>query len=155
MAYVVSRPHGRWEIRESYSTPRGPRARTLVGFTALNADLLERAAKRAQSSFDPEQLVHEARRKGVPFEPPPADDLATRLLHGVVRGEKVRPGIVRLLRDRLPAAPRREVDESLADWLGATEEERGIALVDLLGLADRLPKPRRGPLAFPRLVPHS
>jgi hypothetical protein len=38
------------------------------------------------------------------------------------------------------------------DWKGATEEERGRALMDLLSLADKLPAPTRTPLRFPRLL---
>ncbi len=152
MAYVVRRPLGRWEIRESYATGAGPRSRTLATFRALSPKVIERAAGAAQTHFDPNRLLRAARRAGVPFEPAPGDAIATSLIRGIACGERVRPGLRRLLRDRLDASQIRPVDESLAEWIGATPEERAAALVDLLGLADRLPRPRAGPLEFPRLA---
>lgn len=153
MAYVVRRPGGRWEIRESYVSACGPRARTLVTFRALSPALLERARRAAHRPIEAERLVRAARRAGVPFEPAPGDALAQSLLRGIVRGEKVRPGLRALLLNCLGGAPVRSVDEALAEWIGASSEERAAALVDLLGLADRLPRPRRGSLRFPGLSP--
>jgi hypothetical protein len=153
MAFVVSRPHGRWEIRESYATDDGPRARTLASFRSLSPAVIERASRSAHTPFDPARIVRAAKRAGVPFEPSPGDSLAEALLRSVTRGANVRPGLRRLIHDRFRDVGARSVDESLADWIGATLEERGAALVDLLGLADRLPKPRRGKLRFPGLSP--
>ena len=42
MAFVVRRPKGRWEIRESFVGPSGPRARTLASFRVLSEDVIER-----------------------------------------------------------------------------------------------------------------
>lgn len=153
MAYVVRRPKGRWEIRESFSTRAGPRARTLATFRTLSLEVIERAARAAHARFDRDGLVRAARRAGVPFQTSEADALARSLLRSVARGAKVRPGLGRLLVDRLGDAGAHSVDESLAGWIGATPEERAAALVDLLGLADRLPKPRKGTLRFPGLSP--
>jgi transcriptional regulator with XRE-family HTH domain len=55
----------------------------------------------------------------------------------------------------VPRTKRAAADDSFVDWIGASLEQRGAALVDLLGLADRLPKPPKGPLRFPRLSPAS
>jgi hypothetical protein len=153
MAYVVARPRGRWEIRESYATPSGPRARTLASFGELSDATIDRAEKNARTSFNRDDVVRAARRAGAPFERDPSDVLAGALLRRVSHGDGPRPGLGRLLRDRLADAgdtPGR-VDVSLADWIGAPLAERGAALVDLLGLVDRLPKTPRTPLAFPGL----
>ena len=52
MAYVVTRPKGRFEIRESVHTPKGPRARSLASFTLLTEEVLARAGNRATRPFD-------------------------------------------------------------------------------------------------------
>ncbi len=52
MAYVVARPKGRFEIRESVHTPKGPRARSLANFAILTDDVLARARRRASRPFD-------------------------------------------------------------------------------------------------------
>lgn len=152
MAYVVRRPAGRWEIRESYTSDGGPRARTLATFRVLSPEVIERASKRARSPFDRERLLRAGKRAGVPFAPAPGDALAASILRGIGRGDRIRPGLRSLLINRLGVPPR-SVDESLADWIGASMHERGAALVDLLGLADRLPKPSKSMLRFPGLSP--
>lgn len=150
MAYVVRRPAGRWEIRESYSTPAGPRARTLVTFQTLIPEVIDRAARAAKTNFDARAVVRSAKRAGTPIAPSPADSRAIALVRSLARDEPIRPGLRRMLADRLSGRP---VDDDLAEWIGASTTARGEALVDLLGLADRLPGPRRTPLRFPRLVP--
>jgi hypothetical protein len=52
MAYVVARPKGRFEIRESVHTPKGPRARSLANFSHLSDVVLVRANERATRPFD-------------------------------------------------------------------------------------------------------
>jgi hypothetical protein len=154
MAFVVRRPAGRWEIRESYATEDGPRARTLASFTRLRPEVLERAEAAAWVTIDRESLIRSARRAGATFEPSAADTLAAELLHRVGRETPVRPGLRRLLVNRLSADLPVLGDDSVADWIGASTEDRGAALLDLLGLADRIPKPRRDrPLDFPGLSP--
>ena len=56
MAYVVARPRGRFEIRESIHTPKGPRARTLANFEELTDKVLETARLRASRPFDPDSV---------------------------------------------------------------------------------------------------
>ena len=57
MAYVVTRPRGRFEIRESVHTDKGPRARSLASFTELSDEVLARALearpRRGASRRDP------------------------------------------------------------------------------------------------------
>ena len=64
MAYVVVRPKGRFEIRESLHTPDGPRARSLAGFDVLTDGVIAKAARRAQRPFDVEAVLASARRAG-------------------------------------------------------------------------------------------
>jgi hypothetical protein len=154
MAFVVRRPGDRWEIRESIMTKAGPRAHTLASFKELSPEVIERAVARARTRVDRESLRRAVKRAGVPFERAPEDALAESLLRSVARGATVRPGLRRLLLDRLDGAKRgAEHDDSFIEWIGASLEARGAALVDLLDLADRLPQSRRGPLRFPRLSP--
>ena len=63
MAYVVARPKGRFEIRESVHTPAGPRARSLAGFTQLTDEVLARASRKAVRPFDPEAVRASAARR--------------------------------------------------------------------------------------------
>lgn len=159
MAFVVARPGGRWEARESVTTPKGPRARTLATFKVLTDDVTRRAVGRATRPTSAEQIADAARRAGAPVAGTGADAAAAELLrlidHGVPLSERLR----RLLSDRLgaddpasdgsdlPAAAR-----AAAPWSGATPTERGETLLDLLSVVDRLPAPRRGPeRRFPRL----
>src|ERR1700686_2231275 len=54
MAYVVVRPRGRFEIRESVHTPKGPRARSLANFELLTDEVLAAARRRGTRPFDTE-----------------------------------------------------------------------------------------------------
>lgn len=151
MAFVIRRPGGRWEIRESFSTNAGPRARTLTSFKVLTPQVIERAIDTARRPANRESIIRGAKKAGAPVELSAGDALAESLLRGVARGASVRPGVRRLLVEHLMGS--RQADDSFARWIGASLEERSAALVDLLGLADRLPKPPKRPLRFPRLSP--
>ncbi|HEX9694918.1 MAG TPA: hypothetical protein VGB64_01230 [Actinomycetota bacterium] len=154
MAFVVATAGGRWEIRESVWTPGGPRARTLASFTSLTDSVLDRAEGRATSEFDRAKIVASARRRGAPAEVNPADRHAAALIRAAARGHRMRPGLRRVLTEQLGAGDAdHAADDSLAPWIAAPAVERGRALVDLLGLADRLPKPPPAPLLFPGLHP--
>lgn len=154
MAFVVKRPRDRWEIRESILTPDGPRARTLASFTELSDEVLTRAESKAHARFVRSDVIRAARRAQVPIQRSSADALAEDLLRALVRGDAPRAGLQRLLRDRLVAADETPaVDEGLAEWIGVTMDERGAALVDLLGLVDRLPARPVDDLTFPGLSP--
>jgi hypothetical protein len=62
MAYVVTRPGGRFEIRESVHTPKGPRARSLANFEFLTDAVLVAARRRATRPFDTEAVRASARK---------------------------------------------------------------------------------------------
>ena len=66
MAYVVARPRGRFEIRESVHTPKGSRARSLARFTELSDEVLDKAGQRASRPFDADAVRASAARAGVP-----------------------------------------------------------------------------------------
>lgn len=52
----------------------------------------------------------------------------------------------------MQAAPVSDAARAAAQWIGASLEKRGAALVDLLGLADALPfEIRSEEIGFPRL----
>jgi hypothetical protein len=139
VAFVVTRPNGRFEIRESVHTPDGPRARSLAGFRVLTDEILAKAAERAQRPFDAETVLASGRRAG-----------ATTML-GAWRktGEPSKAG----------DAPRRFVDASrrMARALqrppAATRADPGTTLIELLGFADAVAcsQPARpfAPLEFP------
>lgn len=149
MAFVVRRSGGRWEIRESVATKAGPRSRTLATFKILSPKVIDRAVDAARGSVDRADLVRSAKRAGVPFELPRGDALARDLLRSVAQGEYISPGLRRMVADRLGGATDHAIDDSLAGYLGASLEERGRALVDLLDLGDSLPHAQSGPLRFP------
>jgi hypothetical protein len=150
MAYVVARPKGRFEIRESLHTATGPRARSLAGFAVLTDEVLAKAARRAQRPFDVETVVVSGRRAGAPvvaLERPGGGAPVAAL-----------EGAGRMARD----SPRRFVE---ASWRMARAFQQpptlrpadpGAALIDLLGFADAVtrsqPRRRLEPLKFPVLL---
>jgi hypothetical protein len=136
MAYVVARRGGRFEIRESFHTARGPRSRTLAGFQVLTDDVVSAAACRAQRPFDAEAVVRSGRRAGA-------------------RVQVASSGASRA-RDRFLAGSKR-----MASALGrpqpmSTGKDPGAALLELLSFADMVrasqPPPPVEALAFPSLA---
>ncbi len=155
MAYVIRKPSGPWEIRESVHTAAGPRARTLTSFRVLTDDVLDQAGAAATRPFDRERVRAAAWRAGAPLGASAADDAARTLLAEAARGRLPAPALRRLLVDRLAAAgplPELESGDGAAEWAGASPEERGRTLWDLLELTDHLPVRRRGALRFPRMA---
>lgn len=159
MAFLARRPGGRIEIRETTRTDRGPRARTLASFRgALRPAVLEAAEARAKLPFDRERLLARARELGVPvvaWRPSPA---ARELLGQLRRGEEIDPILVSLLREEIERRTGRDAPPELAevaDWVGASDAERGHALRGLLRVSDRIalsraqPRPQWRP-RFPR-----
>lgn len=69
MAFVVRRPQGRYEIRESVKTAAGPRARSLANFAVLTDSVLGAAQDRATRPFVAGDVVSSAHRAGAPVEP--------------------------------------------------------------------------------------
>jgi hypothetical protein len=155
MAHVVARPPGRWELRESRSTPAGPRSRTLATFRTLTPAVIEHAQARATKPFDPAEVRKAAVRAGAPVTARPVDRAAGDLLAELATGRQPRAALRRLLADSLGEATRAPSDaaRAAAAWIGATPRQRGDALRDLLLLVDRLPQ-RRGPERprFPRIA---
>jgi hypothetical protein len=137
MTYVVARPKGRFEIRESIHTPAGPRARSLAGFTVLTDEVLAKAARRAQRPFDPVTVLASGRRAGAP-----------RTSGVAGRGSENPHG-------RFVQASRR-MALTLQHPPATTTPDPGEALIDLLGFADAVTRsqPARPPepLQFPVLA---
>jgi hypothetical protein len=69
VAYVVARANGRFEIRESVHTSKGPRARSLANFELLTDGVLNKAAGRSTRPFDPVAVLGSADRVGAPITP--------------------------------------------------------------------------------------
>ena len=155
MAFVVRRPNGTWEVRETRSTPAGPRPKTLATFRALTRETAASAAQQASTPTSPETILASARRAGAFVPGSAADAAAAELLRlcdqGVPLSERVRRAMAAWLG---PAEPLPPAAQAAAPWSGVTPEERGAVLVDLLSLADALPPPRLvRDERFPRLVP--
>jgi hypothetical protein len=136
MAYVVTRPKGRFEIRESLHTATGPRARSLAGFAVLDDGVIAKAVRRAQRPFDVEAVLASGRRAGAPVTVRvgrKTDDASRRFVESSRRMTRAlqRPPALR------PADP-------------------GAALIDLLSFADAVSRsqPARpfAPLHFPVLA---
>lgn len=157
MAYVVAVKGGRFEIRESLATPKGPRSRTLASFTELTDEVLEKARARASKPLDPEELRRAARRSGAKVGSTPADRAARELIAHLAAGKRLDPHprglLAALLSGGDPGRPPSLSPEAraAAEWAAAPAAERGEALRQLLLLADALPSLREGPLRFPRL----
>jgi hypothetical protein len=134
MAYVVARPKGRFEIRESVHTPKGPRARSLANFAQLSEEVLERARRRATRPFDAEAVRAAAARTA---------------LKGTPRHE--RPETRRFVE-----ASRRMARSLEQVPHGADRHDPGDALIDLLGLVAQIkahrPPTTAEPLRFPPLA---
>jgi hypothetical protein len=158
MAFIVPTKRGAFEVRESFSTAKGPRSRTLATFTELTEEVIEKARRKAAKPPTAEQLREAARRAGALVSSPPVDRAARELIAELAKGREPAPKLRRLLLGALgetwtepasiPSSTR-----SAAEWIAATPEQRGKTLEDLLLLADALPSGgRRGkPLEFPRL----
>ena len=136
MAYVVARRNGRFEIRESLHTAKGPRSHTLAGFSALTDDVLAAARRRAQRPFDSEAVLRSARKAGARMQVP-----------GSGAGR---------VRDRFLAGSKHMADSVSRPPADAVRGDAGAALLELLGFADMVragqaPRPRE-PLAFPVLA---
>ncbi len=161
MAFVVPAKGGRFEIRESSSTPNGPRSRTLVSFRELDDQVIEKAREKAKGPLDAAKLRRAARRAGAPVSRPPVEGAARELIAELAKGRTLDPPLRHMLldllrrgyRDGREESRRHEAEHGVAEWMAATPAERGKALVDLLLLADALPHgDRKGkPLSFPRL----
>lgn len=145
MAFVVARPGGRYEIRESESTPAGPRARTLAAFRVLTSDVLSEAGSRARRPFDAAKIRARAGELGVPRRDNIAAATAQRLVAQLRGGDHLPPALVAELRSLLPVddvdAP--DTIGDAVEWIGRDDETRARVLVDLMDLASNMPQRRR------------
>lgn len=158
MAFVVPTKRGEFEIRESRTTPKGPRARTLATFKELSAEVIERARQKATKPFDAEEIQIAARKSGATVAPKPIDRAARELIAELAKGRRLDPELRRLVSDLLEGenggkGSTTDAERSAAEWIDSTPRQRGNALVDLLTLSDALPHDQRlgKPLEFPRL----
>jgi hypothetical protein len=154
MAYVVPRAGDAWEIRESRTTPSGPRSYTLATFKMLTPATIAQAQSRAGRQLDASDLRRAAWRAGAPVDPPTGDRAAGELLAELAAGRPPRAALSRLLIESLQAertSPSSNA-QAAAAWIGASPRKRGEALRDLLLLVDHLPRRlRREPPPFPRI----
>ncbi len=159
MAYVVARRNGRFEVRESLHTRKGPRAHTLANFDVLTDEVLANAAAKAERPFDVHAVLASGQRAGAPVATIGAAESADprRLATQGGTGEESERG----------GSASRFVESSrrMALALRRTPATRranpGAALIDLLGFADAVTRnqPARPfePLTFPvlrKLVEH-
>ncbi|HMI80389.1 MAG TPA: hypothetical protein VK480_01250 [Solirubrobacterales bacterium] len=163
MAYVVATQAGRFEVRESKATEKGPRSRTLASFRELTDEVVEKVQAAAEKPPTAEELTKAALKAGAPVHGSELDEAAKRTLRGIASGDHPRPMLRRLLLDALqaenppeqrsrPAGLVSDAARSAGEWIGAPVEERAKALRDLLELADALPvRPRPHEIGFPRL----
>lgn len=163
MAFVVPTKKDSFEIRESHSTPDGPRSRTLATFRELNDETIEKARGRASKPLDAEALRAAALKAGAPLAADRTEKTARSLISDLAKGGKLDPMLKRLLRDALDDGDRSDQPQregatvsdsarSVREWIGAGARERGEALVDLLLLGDALPPRLRSEHSeFPRL----
>lgn len=138
MAFVVARPGGRFEIRESLHTADGPRARSLAGFDVLTDEVLAKAARRARRPFDVGAVLASARRSGAPAR------------------VSVAGGEGELAHGRFVQASRRMAQTLQRSRTPKRAVDPGTALIDLLGFADAVTRGRPArpyrPLEFPVLA---
>jgi hypothetical protein len=163
MAYVVATKPGRYEVRESVATPRGPRSRTLVSFRELTTETIERVREKAEKPPTAEELTRLALRAGAPVRGSELDHAASETLRRIADGELPDPKLRRLLIDALsqpePGGRQPGSKKGISDaaraatrWVGVSSEERADALRQLLELADALPiRLRPHEIGFPRL----
>lgn len=163
MAYVVATKPGRFEVRESASTPEGPRSRTLASFRELTAETVEKVQARSEKPPTAAELTHLALRAGAPVRGSDLDEAASETLRRIASGEQPDPKLRRLLIDALsnespsgqPPEPKGLVSDAAraaTQWIGVGAEDRANALGELLELTDALPvrlRPRE--IGFPRL----
>lgn len=161
MAFVVPTRSKRFEIRESTSTPKGPRSRTLASFRELDDEVIEKARGKIGKSLNAAELRRAARKAGAPVARTTVDRASRELIAELAKGRTPDPALRHMLLDllqrgygdRRETSRQGEAEHDVAEWMAATPEERGKALVDLLLLADALPHTGRKdkPLLYPRL----
>lgn len=154
MAFITRRGTGAWEIRESHSTPDGPRSRTLATFRLLTPEVIEQARERSSKPLNEAELYGTARRVGAPIAQRRSDRAAGELLAELAMGQGPRRALKRILLDALREGEHESTDSAraAAAWVMVSSERRGETLRDLLLLVDSLPRTsRRKRARFPRI----
>src|SRR3954451_12268378 len=105
MAFIVPTKRGTFEIRESRSTAKGPRSRTLASFDELTDEVIEKARQRASKPPNAGELRGAARRVGPPVARSRADQAARELIARLGSGEEPEPRLRRLLDAKLQQGP--------------------------------------------------
>lgn len=159
MAYLVKRPRERVEIRESVSTPAGPRARMLASFVGvLRPETLEEAAREATRPFDPDAICTKAKSLGIPVIERRDEPELRAAIARLRADDPVDPVLLAALRDALgqhDALPVPEDSVDVVEWIGTSEAARAEALRGLLRASDRIvharpTRPSREEKVFPR-----
>lgn len=157
MTTIISRKDGRYEIRESAMTSRGPRSRTLAIFKWLSSEVLDHAHRRASRPFDDASVRRRAEEIDVPWVGPSGAADALSILAMAARGG-VPPVFVAAIREAFGRTSTERLPDTIPpmlDWVGVDDEKRGRAVRDVLGMADAILRSRggtrRGPTRFPPL----
>lgn len=159
VASLHQRRDGRAEIRETVTTERGPRSRTLAIFRgALGPEVFERAEARATRPVDRDALIERAERLGIRTTARREDREVRAFLRALRHDVPMSPALVRAAKDALaridvPAVPAWIAE--VAEWIGAGEAERGEALRGLVRVYGRIaqsrpPRRQRSARRFPR-----
>ncbi|MGN6557176.1 MAG: hypothetical protein ACTHLH_04090 [Solirubrobacterales bacterium] len=163
MAYVVATKPGRFEVRESVSTPKGPRSRTLASFREMTIETVDRVQANSEKPPTAAELTRLALRAGAPVRGSELDEAASETLRRIASGEQPDPKLRRLLLDALSSQSGTEqppesnglvsdAARAASQWIGVGAEDRGNALRELLELADALPiRLRPHEIGFPHL----
>jgi hypothetical protein len=142
----------RYEIRECFVTPRGPRQLSLASFRGvLTPEVLDEAEAKARKPLKRADLIARAGRMGIPVTSQRRHPEARNLLAALQRGANLEPTLVHLLDAALQRLESRAVPahlEDAAEWIGQPERERGVALRGLLRTTDRILQ-SRPPLRVP------
>lgn len=148
MPTLVERSDGRFELRESVWTARGPRSRTLATFRELTPEVIDHAVGRATTPVDRESIVERAGQAGLHVKRVLGASEAAALI-GRARREGLWPSLAAAIQEvigELATGPLPDHLEAIVDWLGVGDKERGEALLDLLRVADRIERSRSGPV---------
>jgi hypothetical protein len=140
MAYVTRNRTGSWEIRESRSTPAGPRSKTLASFKTLTHEHVVVASERSGGELDADTLIAAARKAGAPVSLAPADQAAIDLLRAIGDQQPLNPHLRGLLLDALSDGPSSDATNEVLEHIGKSPEERGAEAIDLLLLVDAVPR---------------
>ena len=141
-------------MRESRSTPAGPRSRTLATFRELTDETIEKAQERAAKPPSADELREAALRAGAPIASPADRSRGARAPRQAgerrAAGPDAEAPAPRRARERGPRRPadrpdhgrfrQRQIGQRVG---GGHPGRRGAALEDLLLLADALPLRRR------------